>query len=137
MPEIEKNPDYESNAKRIQNREALEDLLAATFVQRPVKEWLERLQAAGIPSSLVRNFEEVASDPQCELREMFPAIDHATAGLHRVTGTPVKLSETPGGPGLGAPLRGEHNREVMKEYFGLEDRELDDLKARRVIFETE
>jgi formyl-CoA transferase/CoA:oxalate CoA-transferase len=40
MPGIEKNPDFESNAKRIQNRDALEDLLAAVFVQRPVKEWL-------------------------------------------------------------------------------------------------
>jgi formyl-CoA transferase/CoA:oxalate CoA-transferase len=137
MPGIEKNPDFESNAKRIQNRDALEDLLAAVFVQRPVKEWLERLQAAGIPSSLVRNFEEVASDPQCELREMFPMIDHAAAGPHRVTGTPVKLAETPGGPGLPAPMRGEHNREVMKEYFGLDDRELDELKSRRVIFEAE
>jgi crotonobetainyl-CoA:carnitine CoA-transferase CaiB-like acyl-CoA transferase len=137
MPEIAKNPDYASNAKRIQNRVALEGLLAAVFVERPVKEWLERLQAAGIPCSLVRNFEEVANDPQCELREMFPTVVHAAAGPHRVTGTPVKLSETPGGPGLAAPLKGEHNREVLKEYFGLDDQALDDLKARRVILEVE
>jgi crotonobetainyl-CoA:carnitine CoA-transferase CaiB-like acyl-CoA transferase len=107
------------------------------FVQRPVKEWLERLHAAGIPSSLVRNFEEVANDPQCELREMFPMLAHAAAGPHRVTGTPVKLSETPGGPGLPAPLKGEHNREVLKDYFGLDERALDDLTARRVILEVE
>src|ERR1700685_683672 len=31
-PEIGNNPDYESNAKRIRNRVALEDLLAAVFV---------------------------------------------------------------------------------------------------------
>ena len=67
---------------------------------------------------------------------MFPTIDHATAGPHRVTGTPVKLSETPGGPGFAAPLQGEHTREVMKEFFGLDDRALDDLEARRVIFEA-
>jgi crotonobetainyl-CoA:carnitine CoA-transferase CaiB-like acyl-CoA transferase len=137
MPEIAKNPDYESNAKRIQNRDRLEHLLAEIFVKRPVKEWLERLQAAGIPSSPVRNFEDVANDPQCELREMFPTIDHAAAGPHRVTGTPVKLSETPGRPGKGAPLLGEHNREVMKDYFGLDDCELDALQLRGVLFEAE
>jgi crotonobetainyl-CoA:carnitine CoA-transferase CaiB-like acyl-CoA transferase len=137
MPEIAKNPDYESNAKRIQNRVALEGLLAAVLVRRPVKEWLERLQAAGVPSSLVRNFEDVANDPQCELREMFPTLVHRAAGPHRVTGTPVKLSETPGGPGLAAPLKGEHNREVLKDYFGLDDHELDNLTARHVILEVE
>jgi len=136
-PEIEKYPDYESNAKRIQNRAALEDLLAAVFAELPVAEWLQRLQSAGIPSSLVRNFEEVANDPQCELREMFPAMPHATAGPHRVTGTPVKLSETPGGPGIPAPLQGEHTREVMREFFGLDDGALDDLESRRVILEAD
>jgi crotonobetainyl-CoA:carnitine CoA-transferase CaiB-like acyl-CoA transferase len=137
MPEIATNPDYASNAKRIQNRVALESLLATVFIQRPVKEWLDRLHAAGIPSSLVRNFEDVANDPQCAHREMFPTILHAAAGSHRVTGTPVKLSETPGAPGLAAPLKGEHSRDVLKDYFDLDDRALDDLTARRVILEVE
>jgi len=136
-PEIADNPDYESNAKRIRNREALEALLAAVFVQRPVADWLERLRAAGIPSSLVRNFEEVASDPQCELRQMFPLMNHAAAGPHRVTGTAVKLSETPGGTGSAAPAHGEHTRAALKEFFGLGDHALDDLKTRRVIFEAD
>jgi crotonobetainyl-CoA:carnitine CoA-transferase CaiB-like acyl-CoA transferase len=136
-PEIEKHPDYASNAKRIEHRAALEDLLASVFVQRPVCEWLERLQAEGIPSSLVRNFEEVANDPQCELREMFPIMQHPTIGPQRVTGTPVKLSETPGGQGTPAPMRGEHTREVLRRFFSLDDHALDDLVARRVIFEAE
>ena len=59
-------------------------LLASVFVQRNAAEWVERLQVAGIPSSLVRNFDEVAKDPQCKLREMFPLMQHAVAGPHRV-----------------------------------------------------
>jgi crotonobetainyl-CoA:carnitine CoA-transferase CaiB-like acyl-CoA transferase len=132
-PEIEAVPEFASNAKRIENRAALEELLATVFVQRTAADWLERLQAAGIPSSLVRNFDEVAKDPQCQLREMFPVMQHALAGPHRVTGTPVKLSETPGGPGIAAPLQGEHTRDLMKEYFGLDDEALKDLEARGVI----
>lgn len=136
-PEIEKDPDYESNARRIENRAALEALLAGVFIGKPAAEWLTRLRAAGIPSSLVRNFEEVANDEQCALREMFPVMQHATAGPHRVTGTPVKLSDTPGGPGRPAPLQGEHTREVMKEFFGLDEAALADLRARRIIFEAD
>jgi crotonobetainyl-CoA:carnitine CoA-transferase CaiB-like acyl-CoA transferase len=132
-PEIEKLPEYASNALRIQNRVTLESLLASVFLEKTASDWLERLQAAGIPSSLVRNFDEVARDPQCELREMFPLMEHAVAGPHRVTGIPVKLSETPGGLGLPAPLQGEHTRDVMMEFFGLDNDALADLEARGVL----
>ena len=135
-PELEKHPDYETNAVRIRNRIALESVLAEIFATRGVAEWLECLQAAGIPCSLVRNFEEVVSHPQCEVRQMFPVLDHPTAGLHRVTGTPVKLSETPGHPTTPAPLLGEHTKSTLKEFFGLDDGAIDDLAMRHVIFEA-
>ena len=134
-PEIARLPDYESNARRILNRVALEDLLAKVFALCPAAEWLERLHGAGIPASLVRNFEEVANDPQCEVRDMFPMMDHVAAGMHLVTGTPVKLSDTPGSLGIPAPLHGEHTREVIREFFGLDDSALDELGSRGVIFE--
>ncbi len=134
-PDLEKHPDYESNAARIRNRHALEALLEGVFRQRPAAEWIGRLRSAGIPCSLVRNFCEVVEDPQSEVRQMFPLIDHPTAGRHRVIGTPVKLSETPGGPSTPAPILAQHTRCALKEFFDLDDSVLDDLAARCVIFE--
>ena len=133
--DLESHPDYASNAERIRNRDALEELLAGIFQERPVAEWLERLQSAGVPCSLVRDFREVAEHPQSAVREMFPVIDHPTAGRHRVTGTPVKLSETPGHPASPAPLLGEHTRGTLRELLALDESTLDDLAARRVVFE--
>lgn len=135
-PDLEKQPEFATNAARIRNRETLEPLLAGMFRQQSVKFWIERLQGAGIPCSLVRNFAEVASHPQSEVRQMFPSIDHPTAGRHRITGTPVKLSDTPGRPSSSAPLLGQHSRTVLKELFALNDDLVDDLFARRVIFES-
>jgi crotonobetainyl-CoA:carnitine CoA-transferase CaiB-like acyl-CoA transferase len=135
-PELEKHPDYLTNAERIRNRETLESILEAIFLRRTMTDWIERLREAGIPCSLVRTFEEVAEDPQCELRQMFPLLDHPSAGLHRVTGTPVKLSETPGGPGSAAPLLGQDTRGVLKKFFCLDDDLIDDLEARGVILES-
>jgi crotonobetainyl-CoA:carnitine CoA-transferase CaiB-like acyl-CoA transferase len=66
---------------------------------------------------------------------MFPTMRHPTAGSHRITGSPVKLSETPGSPTSPAPRLGEHTRKTLRELCGLEDSTLDDLFARRVIFE--
>ena len=95
QPDIERHPDYATNAARIRNRERLEPLLEQIFLTLPVAEWIVRLQGADIPASLVRNFQEVAEHPQSAVRCMFPELEHPTAGAHRVTGTPVKLSETP------------------------------------------
>lgn len=135
-PDLEKDRNFETNAARIRNREVLEPLLSEIFAQRPVKEWIERLQTAGIPCSLVRNFADVEAHPQCEVRQMFPWMDHPTAGKHRITGTPVKLSNTPGRPSSPAPLLGQHTRSALKELFGLNDAVIDDLIAQRVVFES-
>jgi crotonobetainyl-CoA:carnitine CoA-transferase CaiB-like acyl-CoA transferase len=132
-PDLEKHPDYASNALRIGNRAALEPLLDEVMRHRPAAEWIKRLQAAGIPASPVRNFQEVSEHPQSAVREMFPTLDHATAGPHRVTGTPIKLSETPGAPGAPAPLLGEHTVAALRDLLGLDAQTITGLAARRVI----
>jgi crotonobetainyl-CoA:carnitine CoA-transferase CaiB-like acyl-CoA transferase len=135
-PELEKHPDYRTNALRITNREKLEPILENVFATRTAKDWVELLQAAGVPSSMVRNFEEVEKHAQADVRKMFPTLNHPAAGIHKVTGTPVKLSETPGRPNLPAPLLGEHTRAVLREMFDLSDKRVDDLIARGVVFES-
>lgn len=136
-PDLTQHPDYASNAQRIRNRAALEALLEDIFRQRPAAEWIETLQSAGIPASLVRTFHEVAEHPQSAVRQMFPVIDHSAAGPHRVTGTPVKLSATPGRPGMAAPFLGQHTRCALQALAGLDDSELHALVASGVIFECE
>jgi crotonobetainyl-CoA:carnitine CoA-transferase CaiB-like acyl-CoA transferase len=135
-PDLEKHPDYETNAARIRNRAMLEPLLDEVFSTSAASEWMDRLQAAGIPSSPVRNFEDVVEHPQTAVREMFPTLHHPAAGPHRVTGTPVKLSDTPGSPGLPAPLLGQHTREVLEELLGLSADALDSLVAGGVVYDA-
>ncbi len=135
-PEMEGNPEFATNAERIRNRGKLEPLLDQIFADRTASEWVRRLRGAGIPSSLVRDFGEVVEDPQSALREMFPTLEHPTAGKHRVTGTPVKLADTPGRVGSSAPLRGQHTRETLRILLKNSDDEIDDLISRGVVFES-
>jgi crotonobetainyl-CoA:carnitine CoA-transferase CaiB-like acyl-CoA transferase len=135
-PELEKHPDYRTNALRIANRESLEPMLESVFSTRSAGEWVELLQGAGVPSSLVRSFGEVEKHAQSDVRKMFPVLNHPVAGAHKVTGTPVKLSDTPGRPNLPAPLLGQHTRSVLKEAFELNDASIDDLIARGIVFES-
>ena len=132
--DLENDPAYATNACRVRNRHALEEILAGIFRERDMQEWVERFHAAGIPCSPVRTFAEVADHPQTALRQMFPSIECPQAGWQRVTGTPVKLSDTPGSTGNPAPELGEHTRPVLAELLGLERRELDRLTRARIIF---
>jgi crotonobetainyl-CoA:carnitine CoA-transferase CaiB-like acyl-CoA transferase len=66
---------------------------------------------------------------------MFPEIQHPTAGRHRVTGTPIKLSETPGLPAAPAPLLGQHTFEALQQLLGLDQPDLDSLAQRAVIYD--
>jgi crotonobetainyl-CoA:carnitine CoA-transferase CaiB-like acyl-CoA transferase len=135
-PDLEKHSDYRTNALRITNRDVLEPILESVFTTRSAGEWVERLQAAGVPASLVRDLGEVEKHPQSDVRNMFPTLSHPAAGSHKVTGTPVKLSETPGRPNLPAPALGEHTRSVLKDVFELADESIDDLIRRGIVFES-
>lgn len=135
-PDLEAHPDYATNGERIRNRGVLEPLLAWEFQKRSTAEWVERLQGAGVPASPVRNFQEVVEHPQSATREMFPEIEHPTAGRHRVTGTPIKLHGTPGAPGAAAPLLGEHTASVLREMLDLDEAAIRELIAAGAIYET-
>ncbi|MGH9722033.1 MAG: CaiB/BaiF CoA transferase family protein, partial [Bryobacteraceae bacterium] len=124
---LEAHPDFATNRRRVENRHALEAILAAVFRERPMSEWIERLGSVGIPCSPIRTFAEVLDHPQTAIREMFPSIDCPIAGAHRVTGIPVKLSATPGRVGTPAPRLGEHTVNVLSELLGLDEDAVDNL----------
>lgn len=136
-PELQENADYASNAARIRNRRRLEEILGEVFRMRTAAEWIHELGAVGIPCSLVRTFAEVAEHPQAAFREMFPTVDHPLAGKHRVTGSPLKMSETPGKSAAGAPLLGQHTSEVLNDVLKLDQEEIKRMMSEGIIYSSE
>jgi crotonobetainyl-CoA:carnitine CoA-transferase CaiB-like acyl-CoA transferase len=85
---------------------------------------VSRLAAGGVPAAPINNVAEMVADPQVQAREMFVEVDHPVFGRLKTTGTPLKLSETPGRVRSLAPSPGEHNEEV---FVGLLGHSRDDL----------
>src|SRR6185436_16846140 len=94
---------------------------------------LDRFAVAGVPSGSVRDVREALADPQLLDREMIRELSHPTAGSLRTVGTPIKLSETPGGVRSAPPYLGQHTDSVLRDDLGLSERELVDLEAAHVI----
>lgn len=131
--DLELHPDYRTNALRIRNRHTLEPILDSVFQARTASEWIECLRTAGIPCSPIRDFDEVLNDPQTSVRAMFPEVESPGSGKHRVTGTPIKLSETPAREASPAPRLGEHTGAALTELLGLNDATIRDLAEAGVI----
>jgi crotonobetainyl-CoA:carnitine CoA-transferase CaiB-like acyl-CoA transferase len=66
---------------------------------------------------------QALADPQTVARQMVVEVEHTTVGPVRTIGLPVKFSETPGKVRSGAPVYGEHTREVLREY-GFDEKEI-------------
>jgi crotonobetainyl-CoA:carnitine CoA-transferase CaiB-like acyl-CoA transferase len=115
------DPRYATNALRVANRGTLEPAISALFRQKPLAHWQQLLKEHGIPCAPVRNLREVFEDPQAAAREMFPTVQHPTAGEVHVTGLPIKFSATPGAVTTAAPLIGQHTRSALRELLGIED----------------
>jgi len=60
-------------------------------------------------------------------------LDHPKAGPIRVTGVPIKLSDTPGAVSTPPPELGQHTREVLEEWLGVEESQVARLEQSGVI----
>jgi crotonobetainyl-CoA:carnitine CoA-transferase CaiB-like acyl-CoA transferase len=68
------------------------------------------------------------ADPQTLARKMVVEVEHTKLGAVKTLGLPVKFSKTPGEVTTGAPVYGEHTREVLREH-GFSAEEIERLAA--------
>ena len=87
----------------------------------------------GVPCGSVRDLREVFSDPQVSARDMITEVEHAVAGTLRLLGTPLKLSDTPGGVRTPPPRLGEHTEHVLIHDLGLDRSRVAALSAEGVV----
>jgi len=107
------DPRFDSNDKRFARRDELNALISARMSRQTQDDWIERLNAAGVPSGRVQNLAEVFADPQVQAQEMVIEVEHPGHGAVRMLGFPVKLSGTPCRVRLPAPDLGAHNEEIL------------------------
>ena len=89
-------------------------------------EWLALLRAADIWCGPVYGYAELVNDPQIAHNGTFIEYDHPTEGHIKAPGFPYKFSKTPANVARGAPLTGEHTREILKAA-GYDDAKIEAL----------
>jgi len=104
----------------------------AKLTAKTSAEWLKLFDERGIWAGPVYGYRELVDDPQIKHNGAFVEYDHPTEGRVRTPGFPIKFSKTPSKVERGAPLAGEHTREVLREV-GYDAATIDKLEKQGVI----
>jgi crotonobetainyl-CoA:carnitine CoA-transferase CaiB-like acyl-CoA transferase len=131
-PALFRNPDYQTGAARLKNRDALNAEIGTYLVNRTSAEWIERLNKAGVPSGPIYAIDQMFADPQVEHLRMAQSVTKKDKSKMRLVAQPVSLSRTPSRFVAPPPELGQHTDAVLKE-FGFSARDIAALHKAKAI----
>jgi formyl-CoA transferase len=124
---------FATNAKRVENRADLTALLAEIFLARTTKDWVDALEAAGVPNGPINNIAQVFEEPQVRARGLRIDLPHPTAGTVALVASPMRFSGTPIEHKRPPPTLGQHTDEILRDMLGLDDAAIGALREAQVI----
>ena len=127
------DPRFVSNKQRVANRAVLVPLIRQATVFKTTAQWVEQLEAVGVPCGPINELAQVFADPQVQARGLAFELPHALAGLVPQVGSPIRLSETPVEYRRAPPLLGEHTQEVLARVLGVTAVDLELLRQSGVL----
>ena len=131
--DLTRDPGFATAAARRDRRDEVAAIVQAWTAKRPKAEVVRLLADAGVPAAPVNDVAEMVADPQVLAREMFVEREDPVYGRLKVTGSPLKMSETPGRVRWLAPMPGAHNDEIYRGLLGHSEEELARWRAEGVI----
>ena len=131
--DLARDPRFDSEAKRVANRDALTPLLNSILGARPADEWLKRLDEAGVPAGRIKSVAEVCESAHLKARGMAVSLRHPKAGPITVMGVPIRLWATPGTASASPPLLGQHTDEILTRLLRIPKAKVERLRAAGVV----
>jgi crotonobetainyl-CoA:carnitine CoA-transferase CaiB-like acyl-CoA transferase len=128
------DPRFVTLSARMAAIDELEREIEAITMTRTTADWIEALQAAGVPGGPVLTYDQALGDPHVAARKMVTELEHPIIGPMRTIAPPTKFSDLPYAVRGPAPWLGQHTTEVLRET-GYADDEIEVLYADGVLFD--
>lgn len=128
-PDLAEDARYETHSARGEHQEELDELIAAWSAEQDADRLLADLEDAGVPAGRIYRAKDMLADPHFEARDTIVRMPHPRFGDLPMHNVAPRLSATPGAVRHVGPELGEHTRAVLADLLGLDDEEIERLRA--------
>jgi crotonobetainyl-CoA:carnitine CoA-transferase CaiB-like acyl-CoA transferase len=124
---------FESASGRVENRDALIPLLQEKFEQNSTQHWLTALKSNAVPAGPINDIAEVLTNEHAIERNLVRQMQNSNDESVPQVSNPVDFASTPVRYERAPPLLGEHTNEVLQEWLGYSDAQIETLRQSEVI----
>ncbi|MFT5393488.1 MAG: formyl-CoA transferase [Gammaproteobacteria bacterium] len=122
----------QDSVSRYEHRDVVDEAIKGFTMERTKDEVTAVIAGASVPCGPVYSTYELLRDSDLHARGMMQTIDHPQRGEMRVTGWPLRMSDTHV-PIKPAPLHGGDNEAVYGEWLGLSTAQVKALREKNAI----
>jgi crotonobetainyl-CoA:carnitine CoA-transferase CaiB-like acyl-CoA transferase len=126
------DPRFSTSRARSMNRDEIMEVLMPVTRQKTSAEWINILNAAGVPCGPIYTIDKSFADPQVKFLEMAQPVRSKALGDLTILGHPVGWNGQRNPLRSAAPELGEHNEEIFTA-LGFTKAEIEDLAKREII----
>ena len=133
-PALAEDPRFAIIENRVENREALTQILAE-FVETfdDARDVEAAIGPGGVIAAEVRSVPELAATDWAQERGAFVDVDTGRGEMITIPQSPWRFRDVEAGVKPSVGYRGQNNRQVLTELLGMSPEELDDLENDAVI----
>jgi crotonobetainyl-CoA:carnitine CoA-transferase CaiB-like acyl-CoA transferase len=127
-PELAKDPRFQGNTSRVEQRDVLIPLLEERFGRNPVAYWVARFEARSVACSPLQTVDQVMTHPQVLANAMRVRARNADGTVQDLVGTPFKLADGGGVAETAAPKLGAETEAILGDTLGMSAAEITALR---------
>ena len=124
---------FDLSVDRLKNQEFIENELNKILSTQESKFWIEKLNEVKVPCAPINKFSEALSDEQVIHRNMMVEVSHPDGGSVKMPGNPVKMSYTNEDSFSPPPHLGTHTREILQQWSGYGEIQINNLIDEKII----
>jgi crotonobetainyl-CoA:carnitine CoA-transferase CaiB-like acyl-CoA transferase len=132
-PALAADSRFATNAARVANRQTLVTLLGPVMAARTSAQWIELLEAAGVPCGPINNLAQVFDNPQVRHRGMAVRMEHGAGVPVDLVANPIRYSETPVAYDKAPPMLGADTDDVLAALLGMDPAAIAALRDKGIV----
>lgn len=132
-PDLAADARYATNPARVAHRAELVAVIEALMAERDSRDWLDALEAVGVPCGPINDLTQVFADPHVQARGLRRDLPHPLAGTVPTVASPIRYSATPVEHTVAPPTLGQHTDAVLADALGLCAADIAALRDKGVI----